>query len=53
MDSSRFCTTTAVAHKLKRKWIGVELGEHFHTVVLPRMKKVLFFDKQGFHGKRM
>ena len=37
-------TTTAVAHKLKRKWIGVEMGEHFHTVVLPRMKKVLFYD---------
>ena len=37
-------TTTAVAHKLKRKWIGVEIGEHFWTVVLPRMKKVLFYD---------
>ncbi|MEO0114449.1 MAG: DNA methyltransferase [candidate division WOR-3 bacterium] len=34
-------TTTAVAHKLKRKWIGVEMGEHFYTVVLPRMKEVL------------
>ncbi len=22
-------TTTAVAHKLGRKWIGVEMGEHF------------------------
>jgi adenine-specific DNA-methyltransferase len=32
-------TTTAVAHKLGRKWIGVEMGEHFYTVVLPRMKK--------------
>jgi len=40
-------TTTAVAHKLKRKWIGVEMGEHFWTVVLPRMKKVLFYDKSG------
>jgi len=28
-------TTTAVAHKLRRKWIGVEMGEHFYTVVLP------------------
>ncbi|MEM4587907.1 MAG: site-specific DNA-methyltransferase [Nanopusillaceae archaeon] len=34
-------TTTAVAHKLKRKWIGIEMGEHFYTVVLPRMKEVL------------
>jgi len=45
-------TTTAVAHKLKRKWIGVELGEHFHTVVLPRMKKVLFFDQTGISREK-
>ena len=40
-------TTTAVAHKLKRKWIGVEMGEHFYTIALPRMKKVLAYDKSG------
>ncbi len=40
-------TTTAVAHKLSRKWIGVEMGEHFYTIVLPRMKKVLAYDKSG------
>jgi adenine-specific DNA-methyltransferase len=40
-------TTTAVAHKLGRKWIGVEMGEHFWTVVLPRMKKVLAYNKSG------
>jgi len=40
-------TTTAVAHKLGRKWLGVEMGEHFYSVVLPRMKKVLFYDKSG------
>ncbi len=40
-------TTTAVAHKLGRKWIGVEMGDHFYSVVLPRMKKVLFYDKSG------
>jgi adenine specific DNA methylase Mod len=40
-------TTTAVAHKLGRKWIGIEMGEHFWTVVLPRMKKVLAYDKSG------
>jgi len=40
-------TTTAVAHKLGRKWIGVEMGEHFYTVVLPRMKRVLAYDKSG------
>jgi adenine-specific DNA-methyltransferase len=40
-------TTVAVAHKLGRKWLGVEMGEHFYTVVLPRMKRVLFYDKSG------
>lgn len=34
-------TTGAVAHKLNRKWIGVEMGEHFYTIVLPRIKEVL------------
>jgi len=40
-------TTTAVAHKLGRKWLGVEMGEHFYSVVLPRMKKVLAYDSSG------
>ncbi len=40
-------TTTAVAHKLSRKWVGVEMGEHFYDVALPRMKKVLFGIKTG------
>jgi len=40
-------TTAAVAHKLGRKWLGIEMGEHFYTVVLPRMKKVLAYDKSG------
>lgn len=45
-------TTTAVAHKLKRKWIGVEMGEHFWTVILPRMKKVLAYDKSGISKEK-
>ena len=44
-------TTVAVAHKMGRKWIGVEVGEHFDTVVLPRMKKVLAYDKTGISKK--
>jgi adenine specific DNA methylase Mod len=40
-------TTTAVAHKLGRKWIGIEMGSHFYNVILPRMKKVLAYDKTG------
>ena len=34
-------TTGAVAHKMGRHWIMVELGEHCHTHILPRMKKVI------------
>jgi len=45
-------TTIAVAHKLKRKWIGIEMGEHFYSVVLPRMKKVLFYDKSGISKEK-
>jgi adenine specific DNA methylase Mod len=45
-------TTTAVAHKLKRKWIGVEMGDHFYTIVLPRMKKVLAYDKSGISKEK-
>ena len=45
-------TTTAVAHKLGRKWIGIEMGEHFYSVVLPRMKKVLAYDKSGISKEK-
>lgn len=34
-------TTGAVAHKMGRKWIMVELGEHCHTHVIPRLQKVI------------
>ena len=34
-------TTGAVAHKMHRRWIMVELGEHAHTHVIPRLKKVI------------
>lgn len=34
-------TTGAVAHKMGRRWIMVELGDHCDTHILPRMKKVL------------
>ncbi len=34
-------TTTAVAHKINRKWIGVEMGDQFYDFCLPRMKEVL------------
>jgi adenine-specific DNA-methyltransferase len=34
-------TTGAVAHKMGRRWILVELGEHCHTHILPRLQKVV------------
>lgn len=34
-------TTLAVAQKLGRKWLGVEMGEHFYKVIIPRLKKIL------------
>ncbi|RVY58637.1 site-specific DNA-methyltransferase, partial [Helicobacter pylori] len=37
----------AVAHKLKRKYIGIEMGEHFESVILPRLKKVIGGFKSG------
>ncbi len=40
-------TTGAVAHKMGRRWIMVELGEHCHTHIIPRMKKVIDGSDQG------
>ena len=34
-------TTAAVAHKMRRQWIGIELGDHAFTHVVPRLKKVV------------
>ena len=40
-------TTGAVAHKMGRRWIMVELGEHCHTHVIPRLKAVVNGEDQG------
>lgn len=40
-------TTGAVAHKMGRRWIMVELGDHCHTHVLPRMRKVVDGEDAG------
>ncbi len=32
---------------MKRKYIGVEMGEHFDSVILPRLKKVIGGFKSG------
>jgi adenine-specific DNA-methyltransferase len=40
-------TTGAVAHKMGRRWIMVELGEHCYTHIVPRLKKVIDGSDQG------
>lgn len=34
-------TTAAVAHKMRRRWLAIELGEHAHTFIAPRLKAVV------------
>lgn len=34
-------TSLATAQKLGRKWLGIEMGEHFYSVVIPRLKKII------------
>lgn len=40
-------TTGAVAHKMGRRWIMVELGEHCHTHIVPRLTKVINGTDEG------
>lgn len=40
-------TTGAVAHKMGRRWIMIELGEHCHTHIIPRLRKVIDGTDQG------
>jgi adenine-specific DNA-methyltransferase len=40
-------TTGAVAHKMGRRWIMVELGEHCYSHIIPRLKKVIDGDDPG------
>lgn len=40
-------TTAAVAHKMGRRWIGVELGEHAKTHCVPRLKQVVDGEQGG------
>ena len=40
-------TTGAVAQKMGRRWIMVELGEHCHTHIIPRLKKVIDGEDPG------
>lgn len=40
-------TTSAVAHKMGRKWIGIELGDHAYTHCKVRMDKVIDGEQGG------
>jgi adenine-specific DNA-methyltransferase len=40
-------TTGAVAHKMGRRWIMVELGAHCETHIVPRLRKVIDGIDQG------
>ncbi|NCT67444.1 MAG: site-specific DNA-methyltransferase [Rhodanobacteraceae bacterium] len=40
-------TTAAVAHKMGRRWIGIEMGEHAATHCLPRLTKVVEGEQGG------
>lgn len=46
-------TTGAVAQKMGRRWIMVELGEHCHTHIIPRLKKVIDGEDQGGISKAL
>lgn len=40
-------TTAAVAHKMGRRWIGIEMGDHAETHCKPRLDKVLAGEQGG------
>lgn len=40
-------STGAVAHKMGRRWIMIELGEHCQTHIIPRLQKVIDGEDQG------
>ena len=40
-------TTAAVAHKMGRRWIGIEMGNHAATHCLPRLVKVINGEQGG------
>ena len=40
-------TTAAVAHKMARRYIGIEMGDHARTFCLPRLRKVIEGEQGG------
>lgn len=46
-------TTGAVAHKMRRRWIMVELGDHCQTHIIPRLQAVISGEDQGGISKAL
>ena len=44
-------TTASVAHKMGRRWIGIEMGEHAVTHCAPRLRKVIEGEQGGISGR--
>lgn len=44
-------TTAAVAHKMGRRYIGIEMGEHAQTHCLPRLQKVIDGEQGGISSQ--
>lgn len=40
-------TTAAVAHKMNRRYIGIDIGEHAKTHIVPRLKQVIDGEQGG------
>ena len=40
-------TTGAVAHKMKRRWVMIEIGDHAITHIIPRMRQVVDYEDKG------
>ena len=40
-------TTSAVAHKMNRRWIGIEMGNHAYTHCAPRLQRVIDGEDKG------
>lgn len=40
-------STGAASHKMGRRWIMVEMGDHCHTYIVPRLKKVIDGQEPG------
>ncbi|MBD3843517.1 MAG: site-specific DNA-methyltransferase, partial [Campylobacterales bacterium] len=46
-------TTPAVAHKMNKKYLAIEMGEYFESRVLKRMKYTLFGDSGGIESQNL